>query len=101
MVRDEFAEIQFSTRVIDVDSDQIALGVVIQNNAFRDLLALDAGPVGQIDVKLIGIWKIIQFHRRNLRSRNAFCMFIGKRDDPQEAALLTKSGACETHLIHP
>ncbi len=74
MVCDELAQIQLAAGMVDVDSDQVALAVVIQNNAFRNLLALDARPVREIDVKRIGVWKIIQFHGRNLRSRNALCI---------------------------
>src|SRR5205814_8313478 len=62
--------------MIDIDADQIAFGVVIQNHAFRDFLALHARSLREIDVKRIGIWKIVQFHGRNLRSRNALCIVI-------------------------
>src|SRR5207245_11669099 len=68
------AQIELAAGVIDVDPDQVAFAVVIQNNAFRNLLALNARSVREIDVKRIGIWKIIQFHGRNLRSKNALCM---------------------------
>src|SRR6476661_6833149 len=74
MVCDELAQIQLAAGMVDVDSDQVALAVVIQNNAFRNLLALDAWPVRKIDVERICVWKIIQFHGRNLRSKNALCM---------------------------
>src|SRR5206468_7893542 len=74
VARDKFPQIELATGMIDVDSDQVAFAVVIQNDAFRDLLAFDARPVRKIDVERICIWKIIQFHGRNLRSKNALCM---------------------------
>ena len=60
MVCDELAQIQLAAGMVDVDSDQVALAVVIQNNAFRNLLALDARPVRKIDVERICVWKIIE-----------------------------------------
>ena len=71
MVRNQFAQIELATGVIDVDSDQVALAVVIQNNAFRNFAALDTRSLREIDLKRIRIWEVIQFHGRNLRSRNA------------------------------
>src|SRR6266480_4856791 len=62
--------------MVDIDADQIAFSVVIQNHAFGDFLALHARSLREIDVKRIGIWKIVQFHGRNLRSRNALCIVI-------------------------
>jgi hypothetical protein len=66
--------IQLAAGMVDVDPDQIAFGVVIQNHAFGDFLALHARSLREIDVKRIGIWKIIEFHGLNLRSKNALCM---------------------------
>jgi hypothetical protein len=62
--------------MVDIDADQIAFGVVIENHAFGDFLALHARSLREIDVKRIGIWKIAQFYGRNLRSRNALCIVI-------------------------
>ena len=74
VARDQFPQIQLSARVIDIDSDQVAFAIVIQNHAFRDLPALDARSVREINIKGICVWKIIQLHGRNLRSKNALCM---------------------------
>jgi len=71
---DQFAQIELATGVIDVDSDQVAVAVVIQNNAFRNFAALHARSLREVDVKRVCVWKIIQFHGRNLRSKNALCM---------------------------
>jgi hypothetical protein len=43
--------------MVDIDPNQIAFGVVIENHAFGDFLALHARSLRQIDVKRIGIWK--------------------------------------------
>ena len=74
MVRDKFAQIQLSARMVDINSNQVAFGVVIQNDTVGNFLALDARPLSEIDVKRIGVWEIIQFQGRNLRSKNALCM---------------------------
>lgn len=74
MTRDKFPEIQFSTRVVDINSGQIAFGIVIQNNARGNFLALHARLLGKIDVKRIGLRKIIQFHGWKRRSKNALCI---------------------------
>ena len=88
MVSDEFAQIQFAAGVIDIDSDQVAFAIVIQNHAFRDIPALDARSVREINIKGICVWEIIQFHGRNLRSRNALCIVSLSESvtTPQEAA---------------
>ena len=74
VARDELAQVQLLTGVVDVDPDQISFSVVVQYHSFRNFLALGALLVRQIDVKGIGIWEIIQFHGLNLRSRNALCI---------------------------
>src|SRR6266513_3042082 len=74
VIRDELAQVQLLTGVVDVDPDQISFSVVVQYHSFRNFLALGALLVRQIDVKGIGIWEIIQFHGLNLRSRNALCI---------------------------
>ena len=43
---------------------------------FGNFLALGALLVREIDVKRIGIWKIIEFHGLNLQSRNVLCQFM-------------------------
>jgi hypothetical protein len=74
VVRDKLAQVELLTRVVDVDPHQISFSVVIQHDSFRNFLALGALLVREIDVKGIGIWKIIEFHGLNLRSRNALCI---------------------------
>src|SRR5438270_13829460 len=58
---DEFPQIEFSAGVIDIDSGQIAFGVVIQNDTYGNFLALNARLLRKIDVKRIGLGKIIHF----------------------------------------
>jgi hypothetical protein len=74
MVRYKLAQVQLLTGVVDVDPDQISFSIVIQHHSFGNFLALCALLVREIDVKQIGIWKIIEFHGLNLRSKNALCM---------------------------
>ena len=49
MVRDQFAQVQLAAGMVDIDPDQIAFGVVIQNHAFGDFLALHARSLREID----------------------------------------------------
>src|SRR5262252_4080831 len=74
MVCDKLAQIQLAAGMVDVDPDQVTLAVIVQNDTFRDFLAFNARLVRKIDIQRIGIWKIVQFHGRNLRSTNALCM---------------------------
>ena len=39
------ADVEFGARVVDIDTDQVARLVVIENNAFGNLAALDTGLV--------------------------------------------------------
>jgi len=56
---DEFSQIQFRTGMINVDADEIAIRVVIQDDALRNLDTLCARLGRKIDVKRIGIRMII------------------------------------------
>jgi hypothetical protein len=57
--------------VVDGDSDQIAVGVVVENNTFGNLRAFDAGLLREINVKRISLRIIVEFHGLNRRSRKA------------------------------
>ena len=42
LARDELAQVQLLTGVVDVDPDQISFSVVVQYHSFRNFLALGA-----------------------------------------------------------
>jgi len=56
---DEFPQIQFRTGMINVDADEIAIHVVIQDDTLRNLDALGTGLGRKIDVKRVSIWMVI------------------------------------------
>jgi hypothetical protein len=49
LAEDELLQIDFLTRVVDVDPDQVARGIVVQHDAFGAFAALDARPLRKID----------------------------------------------------
>ena len=59
-----FADVEFGAGVVDIDADEVARLVVIENDAFGHFAALDAGSVRKIDVERICFWIIIDLHRR-------------------------------------
>ncbi len=50
---------------VNIDSGQIAFGVVIQDDSLRNFAALNARSLREIDEERVGIWKIIQLHGSN------------------------------------
>src|SRR5665213_1480821 len=66
VTENEVFELNLDAGIIDVDPDQIALGVVIENHAFRCLPALGAGFLGKVYVERIGIRMVVEFHGLNL-----------------------------------
>src|SRR3990167_4189056 len=48
--------------VFDVDNDEFSLGIVIKNNAFRNLPAFNARSLGKVDIKRVCVGIIIKFH---------------------------------------
>src|SRR5678816_3363571 len=67
----ESLELHFPARVVDIDTDQVPFGIIIEHDAFRDLTTLNARMLGEIDVQRIGVGIVGQLHGRNPRSGNA------------------------------
>ena len=53
MTGDDFPQVEFPAGVINVNANEIALRVVIQNHAFGNLLALGARTRGEVNVERI------------------------------------------------
>jgi hypothetical protein len=62
--------------VVDIDPDNSALGVIVDDNAFRDFPAVYARPLGKLDVQRVGVGVVVEFHGRNPRSGNALWTVI-------------------------
>lgn len=59
----DFREIQLAARVFDIDSDQIARFVVVQDHAAgSDLATVNTHPLGQPNIEGVSIWIIVQLH---------------------------------------
>lgn len=50
LVEDQMIKLDLGAGVVDVDANELAVGVVVQHHAFRDLAALNARFLGEIDV---------------------------------------------------
>ena len=74
LARDQFPQVELAAGVINVDSGQISFRIVVQDDPCRDFAAFDTRFLREVDVERIGLWKIIEFHGRNPRSRNALWM---------------------------
>ena len=48
--------------MVDVDSDKVAVRIIIQNYSIGHFAAIDAGPGRQVDVKRVRFWIIVYFH---------------------------------------
>src|SRR6266571_7957284 len=70
-VHDESMEVYLGACVIDIDSSQVALGVVIEDHALGDFTTLDAGMFRQVDVQRISLGIVVEFHGLNRRSGKA------------------------------
>jgi hypothetical protein len=70
-VEGELLEVNLPTGIIDVDSHQIASGIVIEDYARRDLSAFDTGLLRKIDIKRICVRIIIELHGLNPLSGKA------------------------------
>ena len=61
-----FADVEVGAGVVDIEADEVAGLVVIEDNAFGNLAALDAGFVRKVDVERICFWIIIDLHFREV-----------------------------------
>lgn len=55
-------EVEFLGGVVDVNADDVAFRVEIDDQAFGHLARIGAGPRVEVDVKLIGFPVIVQLH---------------------------------------
>src|SRR3990172_9833897 len=71
LTRSNLGQIEFPARVVDVNSDQIAVAVVVEYDALGNLAAFDAWPRREINVQRIRVGIVIQLHGLKFRSGNA------------------------------
>ncbi len=70
----ELADVDFGAGIVNVDSNKIAIGIVVKQNTLGDLSAFDACLFRKIDVERIRFRIVVQFHGLNRRSGNALRM---------------------------
>jgi len=54
--------------VVDVEADQIAFGIVVQDYAFRDFPTLDTRLFREVDVQRVRLGMVVEFQGLNLLS---------------------------------
>ena len=59
--------------MLNINSDQSAKLIEIQNDTVSHLIAILAGFVDQMDIQRIGIWIVGKSHGLNLLSGKALC----------------------------
>ena len=57
--------------LVDVDPDQIAVRVVIENDALGDLAAIDTRALRKVDVQRVSVAMVAELHGLNPRSGKA------------------------------
>jgi hypothetical protein len=62
--------------LINVDPDRMPLLIDIENDALADLQSDSSCTLGKVDVEAIGVWKILDSHGLNPRSRNANIIWL-------------------------
>src|SRR3990172_1040506 len=62
LTRSNLGQIEFPARVVDVNSDQIAVAVVVEYDALGNLAAFDARPRREINVQRIRVGIVADFH---------------------------------------
>src|ERR1051325_8664500 len=75
LIENQLLQLHFLARIVDVDSYEIAVGVVVENDPVGNFAALGAGPLGEIDVKRIGVGMIVELHGCATRHRIARFVF--------------------------
>ena len=73
---DEATQLDFAAGVVDINTDQGAILVVVEDNAFRDFPAIDARLLGQVDIKRVGFGIVVQLHGMNPRSGKALWIVV-------------------------
>ena len=71
VAQDQTIEIDFVAGVVDVNADEVALTVVIQDDAIGYLSGFDTRLFGQIDVEGIRVCEVLKSHGRNPLSGKA------------------------------
>lgn len=71
LAQEDFRQLDLVAGVVHVDAHEPPFGVVIQNNALRNLTAVNARAVAQLDGQSVGIGVIVEFHDWNPRSGKA------------------------------
>ena len=59
----DLGQIELAGSAIDVEADDVAVGVKIDDQPLDNLSGLGAGRVGQFDVEAVGLGIVVQLHR--------------------------------------
>ena len=70
------SKIEFVARIVDVDSHDPSVGVVVHHDSLGNLAAVHTRPLGKLDVERVGVGMVVELHGRNPRSGNALWMVI-------------------------
>ncbi len=70
----ELVDVDFCSSIVNVDSNKIAVIVVVKHHPLGNLPAFDAWSLRKIDVQRISFRIVVQFHGLNPRSGNALWM---------------------------
>src|SRR5258705_6943652 len=62
LAQNEAPQVDSAAGVVDINSDQFALRVVVENYAFRDFSTVDARPLREIDVQRVRIGEVVEVH---------------------------------------
>ena len=73
---DQPTQLHLATGIVDINADESALGVVVEDDPFRHLAAVDSGLFGQVDIERVGFWMVVQLHGVNLRSGKALWIVV-------------------------
>lgn len=71
LAENELFELHLGAGIVDIDADQVPIGIVVQHDAFRNLATLNTRPLREIDVKRISFRVVVELHGLNRRSGKA------------------------------
>ncbi len=70
----ELVDVDFRAGIVNVDSNEVAVSVVVKHHSLGNLPAFDARSLRKVDVQRIRFRIVVQFHGLNRRSGNALWM---------------------------
>src|SRR5258705_9272938 len=62
LAQNEAPQIDSAACVVNINSDQIALRIVVEHDALRDFPTVDARPLREVNVQRVRIGEVVEFH---------------------------------------